>query len=108
MRSKGSAAELERRRVLAVRRVNEGYCVAEVAKFLGVTTRAVRLWLAAFRGRGLEGLAPRPVPGRPRKLTQAQESAVLSWLAQSPTEFGFANELWTAKRVAEVISCRWH
>jgi transposase len=47
------------------------------------------------------------VPGRPRKLTPAQEKVVLSWLAQSPTQYGFANELWTAKRLAEVIQWHW-
>jgi transposase len=107
MRSEGTAAELEHRRRLAVERVNEGYSTAEVAEFLGVTPRAVRLWVAAFRERGAQGLAARPVPGRPRKLTPAQETVVLSWLADSPTKYGFANELWTAKRVAEVIQWNW-
>lgn len=107
MRSKGSAAELERRRHLAVQRVNEGRSSAEVAEFLGVTAQAVRRWVAAFHQRGPDGLAAKAVPGRPRKLTGGQEAVVLRWLDRSPTQFGFHNELWTAKRVAELIQCRW-
>jgi transposase len=107
MRSKGTATELERRRCLAVQRVKEGYSAEEVAEFLGVTPRSVRLWVAAFREHGPQGLAARAVPGRPRKLTQAQEAVVLSWLAESPTKYGFTNELWTAKRVVEVIQWHW-
>jgi transposase len=107
MRSNGTPAELERRRRLAVERVGEGYSTSEVAEFLGVTPRAVRLWVAAHRERGALGLAARPVPGRPRKLTPAQEAVALSWLAESPTTYGFHNELWTAKRVAEVIQWHW-
>lgn len=107
MRSKGSAAELERRRFLAVQRVEEGYAVAEVAEFLGVTPQAVYLWLATFRQRGAQGLAAKPVAGRPRKLTPTQEAVVLSWLAESPTKYGFPNELWTAKRLTEIIQWHW-
>src|SRR4051794_36471708 len=107
MRSIGTPAELERRRRLAVERFHEGYSTAEVAAFLGVTPRAVRLWVAAHREQGALGLAARPVDGRPRKLTPAQETVVLSWLTESPTTYGFHNELWTAKRVAEVIQWHW-
>jgi transposase len=107
MRSKGTAAELERRRRLAVQRVEEGYAVAEVAEFLGVTPQAVHLWVAAFAEHGAQGLAAKAVPGRPRKLTPTQEAVALSWLAESPTKYGFHNELWTAKRLAEMIQWHW-
>jgi transposase len=107
MRSKGTAAELEHRRCLAVQRVLEGYSAAEVAEFLGVTPQAVRLWARTYHEHGEQGLAAKVVPGRPRKLSLAQEATVLSWLTQSPTEFGFVNQLWTAKRVAEVIQWHW-
>lgn len=107
MRSKGSPDELEHRRCLAVQRVLDGYSVEEVADFLGVDTRSVRRWLAAFRQAGWSGLSAQPAIGRPRKLTRTQEKIVLRWLEDDPTHHGFATDLWTAPRLAQVIQEEW-
>jgi transposase len=100
---RGSAAELERRRRLAVTRVAEGWARAKVAAFLGVDPRTVRDWVARHRADAAHGLDAKPHPGRPPKLTKEQEGTALSWFSRSPTEFGFPNELWTAARVAQLI-----
>ncbi len=103
MRPFGSACELENRRRLAVIRVHEGYSQKDVARFLGVSERSVRRWVADDRREGQAGLAAKPTPGRTPKLTAEQEPVVLGWFRQSPTEFGFPTELWTAPRVAQLI-----
>jgi transposase len=103
MRDKGSPAELEHRRLLAVQRVLEGYTVEEVAEFLGVAPRSVRRWVAAFRQSGAAGLVARPAAGRPPKLTHAQEKVICRWLADKPTEHGFPTDLWTGPRLAHMI-----
>jgi transposase len=90
MRSQGSPAELERRRCLAVQRIQEGYAAEEVGDLLGVDPRSVRRWVAALRQQGPDALAARPVPGRPPKLTATQEKIVRRWLADNPLEYGFA------------------
>jgi transposase len=103
MRTPGPPAELERRRLLAVQRVCEGYTIEEVADFLGVDSSSVRRWVAAFRREGAAGLAARPVSGRPPKLTTTQEKIVRRWLADNPLDHGFATELWTAPRLRLLI-----
>lgn len=103
MRPQGSAAELERRRRLAVARVNAGYTQKEVADFLGVHPDSVSRWVNRFRQEGAAGLKAKPHPGRTPKLDAQQEREVLSWLARPPTDFGFTTELWTARRVAKLI-----
>jgi transposase len=103
MRDKGSPGELERRRLLAVQRVSEGYPVEEVAEFLGVDPRSVRRWVAAFRLDGEAGLSARPAPGRPPKLTVVQEKVIRRWLGGSPAEHGFETDLWTASRLGRLI-----
>ena len=103
MRTEGSPNELENRRRLAVRRVLDGYSTQEVADFLGVAPSSVRRWVAAFRSQGDDGLIARPVTGRPPKLTLTQEKIVRRWLGDSPSEHGFETELWTARRLAQLI-----
>ena len=107
MRSIGSSAELERRRLLAVQRVSEGFAALEAADFLGVDPSSVRRWVAAFRQQGPAGLAARPAPGRPPKLSTTQEKVVRRWLADNPTEHGFATELWAAPRLGLLIERSW-
>jgi transposase len=100
-------AELEARRRLAVRKVNEGRSQKDVADFLGVHPVTVAKWVAAYRASGDDGLAARPTPGRPRFLTPDQEAQVLAWLVRKPTAFGFRTDLWTAARVAQLIRERF-
>lgn len=103
MRTKGTAAELEARRRLAVQRVSEGWTRAEVAAFLGVHPETVGEWVRAHAAGGHQALAAKPHPGRTPFLTADQEKQVLGWLAESPTKHGFRTDLWTAKRVADLI-----
>src|SRR5512135_1335510 len=79
-----------------------GYSIAEVADFLDVDPSSVRRWVATFRRQGVDGLAAPPGHGRPPKLTSTQEKIVGRWLADKPTEHGFATELWTAPRLAQL------
>jgi transposase len=103
MRPHGTTAELERRRRLAVKRVRSGYTQQAVADFLGVHLRSVERWMQTYREHGRKGLKAKPATGRPPTLSSEQEREVLRWFRKSPREFGFATELWTAPRVAELI-----
>jgi len=96
-------AEKETRRRLAVQRVYEGWSQQDVADFLGVHPVTVNKWVRAYRAAGDDGLASTPHPGRTPFLTPAQETQVIGWLTHKPTDFGFATDLWTARRVAELI-----
>jgi transposase len=107
MRPTGTAAELHRRRKLAIAKLQDGYTVPEIAKFLDVSERAVYGWQAAFREDGEAGPDAKPPPPRPRKLSRRQERQVLGWFHKNPKSFGFATDLWTGRRVAEVIRRKW-
>src|SRR3954447_21077972 len=107
MRTEGSAGELQRRRVLAVERVLDGYSTDEVSDFLGISIRSVQRWVRAYRRLGPDGLMAKAVAGRPSKLTRAQQKLALHWLADSPTDHGFDTELWTAAHLAEMIREEW-
>jgi transposase len=106
MRPKLPTAELERRRHLAVERINEGYTVQEVAEFLDVHVRSVFRWVAAFRARGCLGLKAVRHPGPAPKLSRRQQDQVCRWLRRPASHYGFSTELWTAKRLATLIHQR--
>ena len=109
MRSQGTAQELEARRRLAVERVLAGYKQREVAAFLGVSEGTVNHWMQAYRrAGGMEGIAAKPTPGRPPKLTLRQEKTVLGWMTKLPTRLGFPTDLWTSRRLAALIEQRWN
>lgn len=96
-------AGMEARRRLAVTRVNEGIPPKQVAEVLGVHVESVRQWVRTYRAHGEEGLAGKPHPGRQPFLTADQEQQVLQWLLEKPTAHGFSTDLWTARRVADLI-----
>jgi transposase len=94
---------LEDRRRLAVQRVNDGHSQAEVARFLGVTTRSVAYWMQWYRDQGEDGLKLRPIPGAPPKLSEDQDREVRSWILQDATTFGLATNLWSSRRITHLI-----
>ncbi len=94
---------MEERRRHAVQRVLDGRAQKDVASFLGVHPVTVAKWIARHRVDRDDGLKAKPTPGRPRFLTDDQEKQVLGWVAEPPTKHGFGTDLWTARRVAEVI-----
>jgi len=60
-------------------------------------------WWNAWRQGGDDALAPKPVPGRPRKLTDAPRPQLLNLLLQGARAHGVPTALWTWTRLAAVI-----
>lgn len=94
---------LHLRRLAVLQVIDECRPVAEIAELLGVSIRSIQRWRRAWERDGMAGLQTRPRSGRPRKLTVHEAAQVLKWLEQSPADFGFPTERWTAPRVAELI-----
>jgi transposase len=103
MRPVGKGKQLERRRQRAVALLEEGHAPVEVARLVGVDRRSVRRWNAAYRKQGAEGLAARPVPGRPSKLSARQRQQLERLLLRGARANRFESDLWTCPRVARVI-----
>jgi transposase len=97
----------EQLRLRAACCVEEGQDPQEIAQLLDVSKRSVWRWWSLWRERGQSGLSSKPHPGRPPKLSLPQQEQVLMWLEQSPLDFGFTTERWTAPRVARLIEQRW-
>lgn len=106
MRSQGSSSELEHRRILAVQRIQDGYSVRAVARFLGVARRSVQRWQRRYRQRGLRGLQAVLAPGRAGRLDGRMSRCVRAWIRHPATDYGFSTDRWTARRVQRLLQER--
>lgn len=109
MRSKetqptGASDWREGRRMRAWELHAQGWNQTKIAQALGVTQGAVSQWLKVARvGGGKEALRRHPAPGATPKLTVEQRTQLLGLLKRGAEHFGFVGDIWTGKRVAQVI-----
>jgi transposase len=80
-----------------------GWKPQDIAAALGVTPGAVSPWLTRAREQGVEGVRRHPAPGRQSRLTAEQLAQVPALLAPGPETYGFRGQVWTCRRVGEVI-----
>jgi transposase len=103
MRPRGSPQVLEKRRKRAVELLGQGLSLREVARRVEASSSAVVAWRDAYEERGKAGLAPKPVPGRPRKLPGKKLRHLWKVLLDGALAYGYPNDLWTLERIARVI-----
>lgn len=104
MRPHGSAKTLERRRRRAVELLKRGLTMEEVRHRVGSSMSSVCRWNQAVTQGGPKALTAKPVPGRPRKLQDAECRRLLEVLLAGARAYGYPNELWTLGRIARVIA----
>ena len=97
-------ATLEAMRLRAVRRIEAGARVEDVATALGLSRSAVFGWMAAYREGGEQALRAKPVPGRPPKLSGAQLRTLYTLIEGSdPRQYQLEFALWTRELVQQLI-----
>lgn len=103
MRPHGPAEFLEKRRREAVRRIKTGESFRAVASVMRASLSSVVRWCQAHRKKGTLGLNSRPTPGRPSRLSAPQKRRLEKVLARGPLKAGYSTDLWTLKRVGEIV-----
>jgi len=93
----------EWRRLRAWELKQQGWQQRAIARALGVTEGAVSQWVSRGRQGGSAALRHRPPPGPSSRLTPQQLGQVPVLLAQGAEAFGFRGDVWTARRVTELI-----
>jgi transposase len=99
MYTKETAREFQRRR--AVELMEEGESISLIARILGVSINSLYKWRKIHQNGG--SLQFEPSSGRPRGMSDDQLETLRRLLLRGATAFGWHNDLWTSKRVAEVI-----
>lgn len=102
-RPKGSADLLEDRRWRALKLVDTGLSLNEVARRIRSSASSVMRWRDARRRGGVEALRVRFSPGRPLKLGKTQRRQLVKLLLNGPLAHGYRTNLWTTTRIAELI-----
>ena len=103
MRPPGTSSELERRRRRAIALLKQGQTYRAVAATSGASLSSVVRWFQDFRRHGPRGLLPKPTPGRPCRLLPGQRKHLENILLRGAQAAGYSTELWTLRRISEVI-----
>jgi transposase len=98
---KGDWREARRKRAWELKQA--GWKQQEIAAALGGSESAVSQWLKRGREGGVEALHGHPPPGRAPRLSPEHLAQVPALLARGAEAWGFRGDVWTARRVAEVI-----
>ena len=102
-RTLGSKREQEARRLAAGRLLLKGKKNVDVVQALDVSPSSVRRWKKIVQRDGLEGLRTKPAAGRTPKLCKERKRTLARILLKGAQAAGFPSDLWTGKRVAQVI-----
>ena len=103
MRPHGTQTQLERRRRQAVELFEQGMNLPAVAQKIGCSVSSVHRWKTAHQSGGDQALKPKPVPGRPSKLSGRQKKRLVDTLVEGAAKNGYSTDLWTTRRIAQVI-----
>ena len=103
MRTKGTAQELEARRLQAAELLRQGLGPCEIARRLGTTASSVSRWKKALAEEGEQALRAKPHPGRKSFLSARQKQRLVKLLLKGARKAGYDNDLWTCPRVAALI-----
>ena len=108
-----SAAELRRHarreanrraalRMLALANALEGLSRADAARLAGMERQALRDAVVRYNAEGLAGLYDRPKPGRPERLSEAEQAALAAHIFRGPDPEKDGVSAWT-----RVDLCGW-
>jgi transposase len=94
---------LEGRRLRAWELKQQDWKQQDIAAALGVTPGAVSQWMRRAREGGVEALRRHAPKGPTPKLTREQLEQLPGLVAPGAEAYGYRGDVWSTKRVAEVI-----
>ena len=83
--------------------LNSGTSKAEIARKLDVDWTSVNNWAKRLAEKGYDSWRDTKQKGRPDKLSSDQKKRLKEIIDNGPREYGLKTDLWTLKRVADVI-----
>jgi len=101
--------EANKRRLLTVRLIMEGYTIPQVMQITNSCQKTVYTCLNRYKAEGIAGLATKPNSGRANKLTKEQEREVYETIKTNlPNQVGFAPFVnWTAPLAVQWVKKKY-
>jgi transposase len=95
-------------RIRAVEALVSGVSVTDVALAYRVDRTTLFRWRQRYELEGESGLQRRGGSGRPRKLSELAEDVCSDIVLQPASAFGFETDLWTVRRVHQVLCTEYN
>jgi transposase len=93
-------------RMLALAHALDGMSRAEAARLVGLERQALRDAVVRFNAEGLAGLRDRPKPGRPSRLSEAEQALLRAKVFRQPSPAEGGGD-WTLPRLCAWIESRF-
>jgi transposase len=103
MRPNGTPQQLENRRRQAITMLRSGKTYRDVAKTLDSSLSSVVRWWQTYQKDGRQGIRSQAKWGRPPHLADHQKQHLKKILLKGAISAGYTTELWTLKRIAQLI-----
>jgi transposase len=94
-------------RMLAIANALEGMSRAEAARLAGMERQALRDAVVRYDAEGLAGLHDRPKPGRPQRLSEAEQAALAARVFRGPDPGRDGVAAWTRADLAAWLEARF-
>ena len=94
-------------RLLAIANALEGMSRAEAARLAGMERQALRDAVVRYNEEGIAGLHDRPKPGRPQRLSEAEQAALAARVFAEPDPERDGTAAWTRADLARWLEARF-
>ena len=94
-------------RMLAIANAPEGMSRAEAARLAGMERQALRDAVVRYNAEGLAGLRDRAKPGRPQRLSEAEQAALAARVFSGPDPERDGVAAWTRADLAAWLEARF-
>ena len=94
-------------RLLAVANALEGMSRAEAARLAGMERQALRDAVVRYNAEGIAGLHDRPKPGRPQRLSEAEQAALAVRVFRDPDPERDGISAWTRADLCAWLEARF-
>ena len=94
-------------RMMAIANALEGMSRAEAARLAGMERQALRDAVTRYNVEGLAGLRDRPKPGRPQRLSEAEQAALAARVFRGPDPERDGVAAWTRADLAAWVEARF-